>query len=196
MCAQTCSRLSAPDAKRVKYSERRKGLCASNSAVNASNQFSVVITGRHDTPETSGLEGLRCATSGHSAALRTCRNCSRHRPAGGMRTTACRDRAFPAGCSHRLRGDGARVLVRKPVPRPSRERAFTVQVGAFSAQERAVTLQRELGSAGAEANVRQAEVGGRTIYRVRVGRFASHAEAAVTARRLAARGYTVILMGE
>ena len=77
-----------------------------------------------------------------------------------------------------------------------RERAFTVQVGAFSAQERAVTLQRELGTAGAEASVRQAEVGGRTIYRVRVGRFASHAEAAVTARRLAARGYTVILMGE
>ena len=59
-----------------------------------------------------------------------------------------------------------------------------------------MTLQRELGSAGAEANVRQAEVGGRTIYRVRVGRFASHAEAVVTARRLAARGYTVILMGE
>jgi len=89
-----------------------------------------------------------------------------------------------------------RVIGGSTLAPTSRERAFTVQVGAFSAQERAVTLQRELGSAGAEANVRQAEVGGRTIYRVRVGRFASHAEAVVTARRLAARGYTVILMGE
>lgn len=89
-----------------------------------------------------------------------------------------------------------RVIGGSTLAPTSREGAFTVQVGAFSAQERAVTLQRELGSAGAEANVRQAEVGGRTIYRVRVGRFASHAEAAVTARRLAARGYTVILVGE
>ncbi len=89
-----------------------------------------------------------------------------------------------------------RVISGSTLAPTSRERAFTVQVGAFSAQERAVTLQRELGSAGAEANVRQAEVGGRTIYRVRVGRFASHAEAAVTARRLAARGYAVILLGE
>src|SRR2546430_4117476 len=41
----------------------------------------------------------------------------------------------------------------------SRERAFTVQVGAFSAQERAVTLQRELGSAGAEARSEERRVG-------------------------------------
>src|SRR6266545_2868828 len=43
MCPQTCSRLSAPAAKRLKYSERRKGLCASSSAVSASYQASVVI---------------------------------------------------------------------------------------------------------------------------------------------------------
>jgi rare lipoprotein A len=78
----------------------------------------------------------------------------------------------------------------------SRERAFTVQVGAFSAEERAVALQRELEGTGAVANVRTAEVGGRTIYRVRVGRFTSHAEAADTARRLAGSGYTVIVVGE
>src|SRR5256886_13692196 len=39
----------------------------------------------------------------------------------------------------------------------SRERASTGQVGPFRAPERPGTLQRELGSAGAEANVRQAE---------------------------------------
>src|SRR2546428_7376609 len=46
-----------------------------------------------------------------------------------------------------------RVIGGSTLAPTSRERAFTVQVGAFSAQERAVTLQRELGSAGAEANV-------------------------------------------
>src|SRR3990170_4405089 len=44
MCPHTCSRLSVPSAKRLKYSELRKGLCASSSAVSASNQSSVVMT--------------------------------------------------------------------------------------------------------------------------------------------------------
>ena len=79
---------------------------------------------------------------------------------------------------------------------PSRDRAFAVQVGAFSAQETALALQRELAGTGAEANVLQAEVGGRTIYRVRVGRFASSAEATATARRLAKIGYAVIVVTE
>src|SRR2546425_20162 len=78
----------------------------------------------------------------------------------------------------------------------SRDRAFAVQVGAFSAQEKALALQRELAGTGAEASVRQAEVGGRTIYRVRVGRFASSGEATATARRLARSGYAVIVVTE
>ena len=78
----------------------------------------------------------------------------------------------------------------------SRDRAFAVQVGAFSAQEKALALQRELAGTGAEASVQQAEVGGRTIYRVRVGRFASSGEATATARRLARSGYAVIVVTE
>ncbi|PYM43826.1 MAG: septal ring lytic transglycosylase RlpA family lipoprotein [Candidatus Rokuibacteriota bacterium] len=78
----------------------------------------------------------------------------------------------------------------------SRDRAFAVQVGAFSAQDKALALQRELAGTGTEANVQQAEVGGRTIYRVRVGRFASSAEATATARRLAQGGYAVIVVAE
>jgi len=81
-----------------------------------------------------------------------------------------------------------------PAP-TSQDRAYTVQVGAFSAEERAIALQRELGRTGARASVQRADVGGRTVYRVRVGRFASHGEAATTARRLAASGYTVIVVG-
>src|SRR2546426_11187532 len=78
----------------------------------------------------------------------------------------------------------------------SRDRVFAVQVGAFSAQEKALALQRELAGTGAEASVQQAEVGGRTIYRVRVGRFASSEEATATARRLAKSGYAVIVVTE
>jgi rare lipoprotein A len=78
----------------------------------------------------------------------------------------------------------------------SRDRAYAVQVGAFSVHERAVALQRELGRTGAQASVQQAEVSGRTVYRVRVGRFASHDEAVTNARRLAASGYTVIVVGD
>src|SRR2546421_9427269 len=43
MCPHTSARLSAPAANRLKYSERRKGLCARSSAVSASNQSSVVM---------------------------------------------------------------------------------------------------------------------------------------------------------
>ena len=77
-----------------------------------------------------------------------------------------------------------------------RERAFAVQVGAFSARENALELQRELARTGADANIQQAELGGRTIYRVRVGRFASSDAAGATARRLAQSGYAVIVVGE
>ena len=39
-------------------------------------------------------------------------------------------------------------------------------------------------------------VGGRTIHRVRVGRFASHAAAADAARRLATSGYATLVVRE
>ena len=44
--------------------------------------------------------------------------------------------------------------------------------------------------------VQRAEVGGRTFYRVRVGTYASRLEAQRVAQRLAAVGYTVIVMEE
>ena len=89
-----------------------------------------------------------------------------------------------------------RVIAGPPPPSAPRERAFTIQVGAFSAQDRAVALQRELGGAGADAAVQPAEVGGRTIYRVRVGRFAGRAEAEGHARRLSTLGHAVLVVEE
>ena len=76
-----------------------------------------------------------------------------------------------------------------------RERVFTIQVGAFSTQERASALQRQLPSADAAvSSVQPAEIGGRMIYRVRVGRFTGRAEAEEYARRLSALGYAVIVV--
>src|SRR5207249_10660398 len=43
MCPHTCSRLREPEAKRLKYSERLNGFCASNSAISKSNHCSVVV---------------------------------------------------------------------------------------------------------------------------------------------------------
>jgi rare lipoprotein A len=78
---------------------------------------------------------------------------------------------------------------------PVRERVFTIQVGAFSTQERASALQRQLPSPDAAvSSIQVAELGGRTIYRVRVGRFTGRAEAEEYARRLSALGYAVIVV--
>ena len=89
-----------------------------------------------------------------------------------------------------------RVIAGPPPPAAGGSRAFTIQVGAFSARERAVAFQRELGGEGADAGVQAAEVGGHTIYRVRVGRFAKRAEAEGRARRLSALGHAVLVVEE
>jgi rare lipoprotein A len=87
-------------------------------------------------------------------------------------------------------------VIAGPTARPPAEaRAFSVQVGAFSTEDRAEALRRELDGAGVDAgSVQAAELGGRTIYRVRVGRFGGRAEAEAQARRLAALGYAVLVV--
>ncbi len=87
-------------------------------------------------------------------------------------------------------------VIAGPTARPPAEaRAFSVQVGAFSTEDRAEALRRELDGAGVDAgSVQAAERGGRTIYRVRVGRFGGRAEAEAQARRLAALGYAVLIV--
>jgi diacylglycerol kinase family enzyme len=48
----------------------------------------------------------------------------------------------------------------------------------------------------AETYVQRAEVGGRTVYRVRVGKAVTRGEAQRLAQRLAAAGYDVIVVAE
>lgn len=73
-------------------------------------------------------------------------------------------------------------------------RSFSVQVGAFGDEQRARTLGLELERAGARVRVQPADVGGRTLYRVRVGGFPSRAEARAEAERLARAGHSVLLV--
>lgn len=100
---------------------------------------------------------------------------------------------------HVIAGPGsapAAGLASPPASAPAaRERVFSIQVGAFSSQERAAALQRQLPSLDAAvSSVQAAELGGRTIYRVRVGRFTGRAEAEEHARRLSALGHAVIVV--
>jgi cell division protein FtsN len=71
-----------------------------------------------------------------------------------------------------------------------------VQAGSFTTQDRAVALREELDRAWAGALVVPAEVGGRTLFRVRLGGFAARSDAQRIAEQLARAGYTVIIVGE
>lgn len=73
---------------------------------------------------------------------------------------------------------------------------FSVQAGSFTSEDRALALKQELERRWAGAFVARAEVGGRTFYRVRLGRFATRADAQRLAQRLAGAGYAVIVLEE
>lgn len=73
---------------------------------------------------------------------------------------------------------------------------FAVQVGAFTEETGALTLQRQLSEAGFETYVRRADDGGRVLYRVRAGRFTTRAEAAAHAEQIRARGHPTIVVSD
>ena len=72
---------------------------------------------------------------------------------------------------------------------------FSVQVASFTSEYRATALKDELDRAWTGTSVQRVEVGGRTFYRVRVGKN-TRLEAQHLAQRLAAAGYTVIVLEE
>jgi len=65
---------------------------------------------------------------------------------------------------------------------------FSVQVGAFRTRENALRVKRECERRGHPAQVSKAEMDGERFHRVRVGRFASRAEAQQEADRLESQG--------
>jgi rare lipoprotein A len=84
----------------------------------------------------------------------------------------------------------------REVPAPPREAAappregWTLQLGAYSSEGRAVDLARV--SPG--AYVQKGDVGGRPVWRVRVGRYSTRREAEEAARRMAAAGQRVLVV--
>jgi hypothetical protein len=79
--------------------------------------------------------------------------------------------------------DAARVMLAEDV-------YLSVQVGAFEARENAIQLVRELQREGYSAYMRDATDGGRSIFRVRVGRLSSYAAAKDLQQELGLRGYS------
>ncbi|MEK7714342.1 MAG: septal ring lytic transglycosylase RlpA family protein [candidate division NC10 bacterium] len=74
--------------------------------------------------------------------------------------------------------------------------AFTVQVAAFTTEDRARALRDQIEPEWPGARVERAAVAGQTYYRVRVGRYVTRGEAARAAERLAAAGHTAVVAGE
>jgi len=80
-----------------------------------------------------------------------------------------------------------------PVPREAAtapRTGWTVQLGAYSSEGRAVDLAR----AWPDARVQKADLGGRPVWRVRVGRYPTRREAEEAAQRMAAAGHRVIVV--
>ena len=82
--------------------------------------------------------------------------------------------------------DGKRLL--KPVP-DVEEKRYAVQVGVFSQRENAVALQSRL-AAFAPVKIVEVEMGGATLYRVKMGGANIRADARLTLERLVAAGHT------
>lgn len=78
----------------------------------------------------------------------------------------------------------------RPLPRA----AFSVQVGAFTSRARAETLRDALARDGEVATVSEAQIGGESVYRVRLGAYADRPTAQVAAGRLAGRGYRPLVV--
>ena len=82
--------------------------------------------------------------------------------------------------------DGKRLL--KPLP-DVEEKRYAVQVGVFSQRENAVALQSRL-AAFAPVKIVELEMGGATLYRVKMGGANIRADARLTLERLVAAGHT------
>jgi rare lipoprotein A len=79
-----------------------------------------------------------------------------------------------------------------PGARPAGE--FAVQVGAFASRARAESLRDALSRDGDVAMVTEAEVGGDTFFRVRLGPYPDRQTARATAQRLATRGHRAVVV--
>ena len=88
-----------------------------------------------------------------------------------------------------------------PSPAPSAPAApgvvtegWSVQLGAYASEGSAKSLRDTLVRSWPDARVQRTEVSGRTLWRVRVGNYASRRDADEAAKRLAASGYRAMVV--
>lgn len=84
-------------------------------------------------------------------------------------------------------------VVEAPTAAPA---TFSVQVGAFSEEERAVALRQSLAQAGVTADVVRAESAGQVVHRVRTGRYTTRAEADAAAAKFSRDGYSALVVAD
>ena len=75
-------------------------------------------------------------------------------------------------------------------------RVYTLQIGAFSEEENAVTLKARLDAVISGAYIDKVSVNRQTFYRVRIGNFDNLEAAKRVAVQVADRGFTVILIDQ
>lgn len=88
-----------------------------------------------------------------------------------------------------------RVRLMQPPPQAPGPARYSVQVASFVAEPNALALKTELEQKVSGVYLVKAAIDGEIYHRVRVGQFASHAEAKTAAERLASLGYRVLITG-
>jgi rare lipoprotein A len=88
-----------------------------------------------------------------------------------------------------------RVRLTQAPPQAPGPARYSVQVASFVAESNALVLKAELEQKVSGVYLVKAAVDGEVYHRVRVGQFASHAEAKTVAERLASLGYRVLIIG-
>ena len=88
---------------------------------------------------------------------------------------------------------------RAPVPVPPASatpvtEGWSVQLGAYASESSAISLRETLARSWPDARVLRTEVSGRTLWRVRVGHYASRRDADEAAKRLNASGYRAMVV--
>lgn len=93
--------------------------------------------------------------------------------------------------AHVKSADGASVPISKPVE-ATNATPYILQAGAFGDVGQAETVKAKIAMLGLNARVESADVGGKTVYRVRMGPYASASELASAKSKLSGGGVAAV----
>lgn len=97
----------------------------------------------------------------------------------------------PVTVAHAKAADGASVPISKPVEATSAT-PYILQAGAFGDAGQAEAVKAKIALLGLNARVESADVGGKTVYRVRMGPYASAGELAGAKSKLSGGGLAAV----